>query len=167
MRDVGPIFFLLVLPGLVVILMTQYLRHRNMRMLHEERLAALEKGTAVPLGSPLAPWTPRVHLLRGLMWSFGGLAVVVCLLGIAGSSHRTQSAESVMWSAKNLSRNLEIPLDQAKQIVEKDQANRENGMPASIALLGLIPLAVGLAYLVFYYTDESRKKHGLDPPSQN
>jgi cadmium resistance protein CadD (predicted permease) len=31
-------------------------------------------------------------------------------------------------------------------------------MPLGIALLGVIPLAVGLAYLVFYFTDDSRKR---------
>jgi Flp pilus assembly protein protease CpaA len=156
------IFLFIILCGLVVTLVVLYLRHRNQEMLHQERLTALEKGAAVPVASPRAPWSPRVYLLRGLIWSFSGAALLICLLGLAMSSHRPQSAESMMWSARNLSRILEIPLDQATQIVEKDRTTREQGMPATIALLGLIPLGVGLAYLVFYYTDESRKNRGAD-----
>jgi len=59
--------------------------------------------------------------------------------------------------AREISRSLEIPIDQARQIAEKDQAERQ-GMPLGIALLGVIPLAVGLAYLVFYFNDDSRKR---------
>jgi hypothetical protein len=164
-RNMDPgdwIIAFVVLCVLVVTLVVLYLRHRNQQMLHQERLTALEKGTALPVASPRAPWSPRVYLLRGLIWSFSGAALLICLLGLAVSSNRPQSAESMMWSAKNLSRNLEIPLDQARQIVEKDRATREQGMPTAVALLGLIPLAVGLAYLVFYYTDESRKNRGAD-----
>ena len=79
------------------------------------------------------------------------------LLGIAWSSSRPQSAEFVAMRAREISRYLEIPIDQAGQIAEKDQAERQ-GMPPGIALLGVIPLAVGLAYLVFYFTDDSRKR---------
>jgi hypothetical protein len=89
--------------------------------------------------------------------SFCGVAVIVCLRGIAFASQRPESAESAAWQAKTLSRTLGIPLDQATRIIEKDQASHVKGMPAAVALLGTIPLDVGLAYLVFYYTDPSRK----------
>jgi hypothetical protein len=41
-------------------------------------------------------------------------------------------------------------------MAEKDQVAR--GLPAGVAVLGVVPLAVGLAYLVFYFTDDSRKR---------
>jgi hypothetical protein len=156
------VFFLFLLSVLAVILTTLLLRHRKQQMLHQERLAALEKGTSIPLGTDPAPWSPRVYLLRGLIWSFSGAAVIICLLGIALSSQRSNpmTGESLIWRAQNLSRSSSIPLDEAKQVIEKDQATEVRGMPAAVALLGALPLAVGLAYLVFYYTDESRKRLG-------
>lgn len=143
--------------ALVVILAVLQLRHRNLESLHQERMAALEKGAALPMMPGPAPWSPRVHLLRGLIWSLAGVALVVCLYGIAASTTRRDSAEDMAYTARNLSRNLDIPLDQARQIVEKDAAADDRGSRKAIALLGLIPLAVGLAYLAFYFTDPSRK----------
>lgn len=142
---------------LVVTLVVLYLRHRHQQMLHQERMAALEKGTAVPMERAPAPWSPRVYLLRGLIWSFSGVALVICLLGLAWATERPASAESMAWSAKTLSQTLDMPLEQARQIVEKDQAAHVHGMPPGVALLGLIPMGVGLAYLVFYWSDPSRK----------
>jgi hypothetical protein len=153
--DLMPFVFFLSL-GLTLILVVAYLKHRKQVMLHEERMAALDKGTAIPLGRDPGPWSPRVYLLRGLIWSFSGAALIVCLLGIAWSTTRPTSAESMLWAAKNVSQNLDIPLDQARQIVEKDQSR--TGMPAGVSSLGAVPLAVGLAYLVFYFTDDSRKR---------
>jgi len=143
---------------MAVVMMVLYLRYRNLQLLHQERMAALEKGVAVPVARALAPWSPRVYLLRGLLWSSTGLAIMICLLGLAvASAHRPESAESRMWRAKTLTENLGISMDQAQQIVDKDQNIDDRRVPLSIALLGLIPLGVGIAYLIFYYSDESRK----------
>jgi hypothetical protein len=152
------VFLLLVTAVLAVIVVVLYFRHRNLQMLHQERMSAIEKGTTVPIGRTLAPWSPRVYLLRGLIWTLTGAALVIFLYGVSISSHRAATGESIMWSARNLSRFAQIPIEQAQQIVEKDQANREQSVPAAIALLGLIPIGVGLSYLIFYYTDESRLK---------
>ena len=142
---------------LIVVVVVLYLRHSNLQMLHQERMAALEKGVAVPVARALAPWSPRVYLLRGLIWSASGLAIMICLLGLALASHRNESTESRMWHAKMLTNSLGISMDQAQQIVDKDQATEQRGLPFSVALVGLIPLGVGIAYLVFYYSDESRR----------
>jgi hypothetical protein len=143
--------------ALAVILTVLYLRHRNQELLHQERMAALEKGVAVPATPEPAPWSSRVYLLRGLIWTLTGVALAICLFGISSTSQRHESYESKAYDAHQLSHNLDIPLDQAMQIVEKDQAARTQGPPVTIGLLGLIPFAVGLAYLAFYYTDPSRK----------
>jgi amino acid transporter len=148
----------------VLILAMLYLRYRQKLMLHQERMSALEKGTAIPLGPEPAPWSPRGYLLRGLIWSFSGAALIVCLLGISWSSQRPQSAEFVAMRAREISRYLDIPIDQARQIAEKDAATEKAGMPPGVALLGVIPLAVGLAYLVFYFTDDSQKRLTAEAP---
>jgi hypothetical protein len=148
---------LVCLAVMAVVMMVLYLRYRNLQLLHQERMAALEKGVAVPVARTPVPWSPRVYLLRGLMWSSTGLALMICLLGLAVTSHRPESTESRMRRAKMLTTSLDISVDQAQQILDKDQAAEQQRMPASVALLGLIPLGVGIAYLVFYYSDESRK----------
>jgi hypothetical protein len=103
--------------GLVITLAVLFGRSRNQQLLHQERMAALEKGVAV-----VEPrlWSTRVYLLRGLIWSFCGAALCICLFGLSTSNHTS----------------------------------------TSVALLGLIPLSVGLAYLVFYFTGERRQAAG-------
>ncbi len=147
----------ILIAAFVLILAALFLRYRNLQMFHRERLAALEKGVTIPIGHALAPWTPRVYLLRGLLWSFAGVALVVSLLGIAASTHRPETAESALMRAKNLSFTYNVPAEEAKEIVEKDRVLRRNGLPSSVALLGLIPVSVGLAYLVFYYIGNRRR----------
>ncbi len=150
-------FFFILFGALVIIVVALYLRYRNLLFFHQERMAALEKGTAVPVGHPLAPWSPRIYLLRGLLWTFAGIALIVSLLGIAASTHRPESAETTLWRAQNLARSLNISPEEAKQVAEKDRDARQNGMPFSVSLLGLVPAAVGFAYLVFYYTGDKRR----------
>jgi hypothetical protein len=151
------LFLILIFFVLVLVVVMLVLRHRNQQMLHQERLVAIEKGTPIPERTP-APWSPRVYLLRGLVWSLSGAALIAVLFGLAASSHRPVSGESLMWRANTLSQTSGIPLEQARQIVQKDEENRPEGTPSSVALLGLIPFAVGLAYLIFYMTDESRRQ---------
>jgi hypothetical protein len=148
---------MLLLSALVVTLMALYGRHRNEQMLHQERMAGLEKGVLVPAPLSPAPWSPRVYLLRGLIWSLAGAALAICLFGISLTfSHGRYNSVGTLIQARDIARSFEIPLDQAQAMVEKDEA-RSSGAPVALALLGLIPLGVGLAYLVFYYTDPSRK----------
>jgi hypothetical protein len=149
---------------LAITVTTLYLRHRNQQMLHQERMAGLEKGVLVPAPLAPAPWSPRVYLLRGLIWSLTGAALMVCLYGIALSNVRHDSASVMAYDAQSVARNLQIPLDQAMQMVEKDAAAGNLGARTGIALLGLIPLAVGLAYLGFYYSDPSRKAGSQSEP---
>jgi hypothetical protein len=153
-------FLILLIATQVVIFVALYFRHRNLQMFHQERMAALEKGTTIPIGHALAPWSPRIYLLRGLLWSFAGAALIISLLGIAAATRRPESAESTLWRAKSLAQSLNMSAEEAKQIIEKDRDTGRNGMPRSVALLGLIPLGVGLAYLVFYYAGDIRRSDG-------
>jgi len=138
---------------LAVVLGILFVRNRQQQMLHEERMAALEKGTTIPLGPPPKPWSPRVYLLRGLIWTFSGLALGVCLAGLSTTSSRPYPVEVTAANARSVSQLLDIPLDQARKMVERDQ---EHGMPVGVALLGLIPLGVGIAYLIYFWTDPAR-----------
>ena len=150
------IAFCLLLDAMVIILVVLFMRYRNQQMFHKERLAALEKGIAGPISQMPAPWSPRVFLLRGLLWSFAGVALIISLLGIAASSHRPEPADVTLWRAKNIAQSLNLSTEEARQIAEKDREVRQNGVPFSVALLGLIPVGVGIAYLVFYYAGDTR-----------
>jgi hypothetical protein len=165
MRQEVFILITLIIAALVVIISALYLRYRYLQMFHQERLAALDKGAQIPAGHALAPWSPRVYLLRGLLWTFAGIAVIICLLGIAASSHRPEAADVTLWRAKNLAQSMNITIEEARQIAEKDHERRPTGMPFTVALLGLIPTGVGLAYLVFYKTGDAQRSRDGSPQS--
>ena len=157
------LFFIAVFVAIVVEL---YFRYRKQQLFHQERMAALEKGLPVPKAyTPAAPWSARVYLLRGLMWSFAGLAFCISIWGIALATQRPASAEAVLWRARNISQNAGISMDEAKQIVEKDRNSRQGGVPLGVALLGLIPIGVGAAYLVFYFTGD-KEQAGVQSPAR-
>jgi hypothetical protein len=147
------LFFLVILSIVVVSL---YYRYRKQQLLHQERLLAMEKGVPVPPSYAPAPWSPRIYLLRGLLWTFTGLALSIFLLGFAASTQRHRSAVSILYQAKDMSFRTGISLEEAKKIVEKDQNSETQGMPYGVALLGLIPIGVGAAYLIFYNTGDKR-----------
>jgi len=145
--------------GLIITLSVLFLRNRQQQLLHMERMAALEKGASLPPAEE-RPWSPRVYLLRGLIWSFSGAALFLCLISLAGASRQPASAEQMAYDAKRLSDYAGISFEEAKQTVAKDAALHARGLPDSVACLGFLPISVGLAYLVFYFTGESRKRAG-------
>lgn len=153
--------------ALILVLALLWIRHRTQRMRHEERLLAIEKGN-LPAAQALAPWSPRVYLLRGLIWTLGGAALTIALVGAAMTA-RTQhhvSAELRATWARQVSEKLQIPIDQARQIVDKDDAERaanDSAVPLAFAAFGIVPMAVGVAYLVFYYNDPSRNYNPPQP----
>jgi hypothetical protein len=153
------LFMLLVcLTALIIVLADLWVRFRKQQLQHEERMAALEKGVAL-----IPAWSPRVYLLRGLIWTFAGAALTITLLGVSQTPRRAPSAEVQALQAREVKRSLDIPMDQAREIVSKDiaaHAGQNEGMPATFALFGLIPLGVGLAYLIYY-----RSERAIAPPA--
>lgn len=141
--------------GLFLLMFLLLLRHRSQQMLHLERMAAIEKGADVAAAS--RQWSPRVYLLRGLIWTFAGIGLCVSLLGLVAASSRPVSVQTEAWRAKSVSETLGIPVDQARRLVAEEDARHPDGMSPGIALLSLIPLGVGLAYLLYYASDPARK----------
>jgi hypothetical protein len=157
MRDDTIALLVFFIAALIITLVALYFRYRKQQLLHQERMASLEKGMPIPKAYAPVPWSPRLYLLKGLLWSCAGIALCISFLGIAISTQRPLSDTNVIYRAKGLSSSAGISLEEAKQIVEKDQKSRQEGMPSGVALLGLIPLGVGVAYLIFYNTgDKSR-----------
>ena len=100
-------------------------RYKHRELQHRERMAAIEKGGALPPLEELvpkpAPPASRTLLLRGLVWLFVGIAIVVSFAGIAGMGPR----------------------------------HSDDPGPA-IGLIGLIPIGVGLAYLVTWRSERAK-----------
>jgi hypothetical protein len=161
MNDAAPLILtiFLILAASIVFIWALHFRFKRRQLLHQERLAALEKGIDLPALSdlserPQAPWSPRVYLLRGLMWLFSGIAISVFVLGAALSTQGIEGPEERMWRTRRL-KDLGATEEQAKAMVaEGPQGHR--GLPASLALFGLIPISVGAAYLVFYSSERKQ-----------
>jgi hypothetical protein len=147
-----PELLILVLGTVILLVPLLFMRYRQQGLMHAERMAALEKGVPAPAW-PARP--SRVYLLRGLIWTFSGAALVICLLGLALASQRPESAEDRLYHASMLSQRTGISMSEAAQVLDKD-GGRHQGPPVTVAMIGLIPLGVGLAYLVFYYSDPER-----------
>lgn len=126
-------------------------RYKKSELRHRERMAAIEKGGMLPAideERPKASWTPRVYLLRGMLWTFVGGAIAVVLVSISLTSVHPPPLSWRLSQAQTL-RTQGATEDQVKRfLVEEGQRN--DGLPLGAATLGLIPIGVGLAYLLFY-----------------
>jgi hypothetical protein len=157
----GPefILMLLVLSAVGTIIWSLNIRYRRQELRHKERMAALEKGAelpAEPAERPPVPWSPRVYLLRGLIWLFTGIGLSTFLLGLSLSiGSRPVTLEDRLWKAQNL-RHEGATEEEIKQYLSegKDSVRRE--IPEGFALIGLIPMGVGLAYLIYFRGEEGR-----------
>ena len=131
-----------------VVIWSLMLRYRRRELQHKERLAALEKGMQLPesIGAP-PEWSARPYLLKGMMWLFGGIALAVFLAGISMSMDRPPSVEERLRRARNL-RNMGASEEEIRR-VENDPTPQDR-MTEAMALLGLVPIGVGLAYLIYY-----------------
>ena len=130
-----------VIPALVVRFKRDQLRHR-------ERMVALEKGVALPsFPADVHSDTPRVYWLRGLIWLFTGIALTIFLIGLAATSQRPNTLEDRLWHAQDL-RQHGASDEMVKNYL--DHPESRPGLPVGLALVGLIPIGVGLAYLIFY-----------------
>jgi hypothetical protein len=126
------------------------LRYKRAALRHEERMTVIEKGGVLPAldeERPKAPWTPRVYLLRGMLWMFVGVAIVTVLASISISAPPPRLSWSLS-EAQSL-RTQGATEEQIKQFLN-DERKRTDGLPIGAASVGLIPIGVGFAYLLFY-----------------
>jgi hypothetical protein len=143
----------------IIVLSLSY-RYRRHELKHKERMTALEKGAALPIEppeQPPAPWSPRVYLLRGLIWLFTGIALSIFLLGVSATiPSRPETYEDRLWRAQHL-RNSGATAEEIKDFLSrKDEPDNTRKFPEGFALIGLIPAGVGLAYLIYYRGDKKR-----------
>jgi len=138
--------------GLVVYAL--YLRFRRRELQHKERMAAIEKGVALPDLTDVEAG-PRIYLLRGMMWLFGGIALSVFLMVFSATTQFPKSIEQRVQAGLRIQRMGGT----AEQIRDAQaETDRPERLPYTISLIGLIPAAVGLAYLIFYRAERTRSR---------
>ncbi|HEY1756519.1 MAG TPA: DUF6249 domain-containing protein [Bryobacteraceae bacterium] len=148
------VFFPIVIAMAGSIFFALHLRYRRRVLQHQERMAALEKGTPLPELREEQPshWPGRIYLLRGMMWLFSGIAIVAFLSAMSFYSLRGPSLESRLSRA----RNLKAMGATDEQIRQAENEPTRDAMPGGVALLGLVPIGIGLAYLIYYRVEEKR-----------
>jgi len=154
----GPTLVLIVIVVLmccatVIVMASLATRYKQRELQHHERLAAIEKGAALPMLDEPAPgprpFNPRTYLLRGLIWLFVGIGIVVSFAGIAAVSQRDTPAW-VRVERANSQKERGATDEQVRQIMND---RRQEGPNPGIALIGLIPIGVGLAYLITWRSE--------------
>jgi hypothetical protein len=142
-----------------------YLRHRKEMLRHQERLLALEKGIPVPPAETRPAAFPRIYLLRGLQWFFVGLAISLMLLAIASSDRRPIPLSARLSNAQTL-KNQGASEEQVREYMKSAEGEMD-GMSYAAASVGLVPMGVGLAYLLFYRKETERaEQRGAVPASR-
>jgi len=150
MRGIGfPEVALFVLFSSVFLLLPiLFLRYRKQVLTHQERIAALEKGVELqPMPVENGASNPRVYLLRGLIWLLGGIGLTVFLAGLAVTSSEPLPLSMRLFEAQRL-REAGGTQEQMNQLINSQEMRR--GLPVGLSLMGLVPIGVGLAYLIFY-----------------
>jgi hypothetical protein len=96
-------------------------------------------------------------LLRGMIWLFSGLALTGALFAITitANTDRHLSMEERVFRATD-ARHRGATEDEVKMLLAEPYASGGPSIPAGLALLGLVPAGVGLAYLLFYSSERKR-----------
>jgi hypothetical protein len=123
-----------------------YLRFRRRELQHKERMAAIEKGVALPDLTDIEAG-PRVYLLRGMIWVLSGIALSIFLLVASATTRFPKSVEQRVREANNIAR-LGGTAEQIQQ-AENDTGYQDR-LPYAVSLIGLVPIGVGVAYLIFH-----------------
>jgi hypothetical protein len=142
-----------IVSAVVLLIWSLTLRYKRRELQHKERLAAIEKGAPVPNAIDVqrhAPWTPRMYLLRGMMWLFGGIGLLIFLVAVFAASHRPRTASERAWDAQHL-RSAGASDELVRQALNDSSPPRV--VDPSFSLIGLIPIGVGLAYLITYRSE--------------
>ena len=132
------------------------LRFRRRQLQHQAWMAALEKGAQMPLagGFDVSPGGTRTYLLHGLIWLMCGIALTIFLGAVWATSKSQPSLEEQMRQVQELRKLGYSEIDRgiiAAEVKMRYPFQRQGpGFPLGLALVGLVPAGVGIAYLVFY-----------------
>lgn len=111
---------------------------RNMEI--RERIARIEKGLDVP---PIASAGSPNYLLRGLQWTLSSIALTIVLF----AAHSELKENHLVHDERVVDGKLvSIPL----------RFEERPAIPRVATQIGLIPGAIGVAYLIYYWTQRKR-----------
>jgi hypothetical protein len=139
---------------LLAILAGLYFRYKKLQLAHQERMVALEKGAAPVLSDLEQNGGLRVYLLRGMIWLFTGITLTVFLAVAVSTTDRSMDLEQRLWRTQRL-KELGATEEQVREELARQPSRR--GPPLGLALIGIVPASVGLAYLVFYRSEKRRE----------
>jgi len=156
MHDIGGIFFAAFAACMLATVL--YYRHKKAELTHVERMAAIEKGVALPAIEPPrpAPDPIRRYLLAGMIWLFSGVGLAIFLFALSVTLPKADMNTLQERQAKaEALRHLGASDEELRRVIyEQDRAGAR--MPVGISTIGLIPMGVGLAYLIFYAAERKR-----------
>lgn len=157
------VLLLFMVMSLVTLLWSLQLRYRRRELQHRERMAALEKGVDLPpMAETAEALNPKLYLLRGMIWLFAGVGLAGFLLGLSYTTRETVGPEQKFVQAARY-RALGVPEDQVKEILAQTTTPTEvRPVPEAWALIALIPIGVGSAYLIFYQGEKRRMSTAMD-----
>lgn len=118
-----------------------WLRHERRLIVHRERLAALEKGSELPIAAVdrrTSSWNvQRILLLAGLCWIAVGLATFAVLEGLIANAP---------------------PLPPPDSTVEYHRIPPASFIPQGMQTLGVLPLGLGIAHLIVYFVEKRKQQ---------
>ena len=124
---------------------------------------AIEKGVDIKpiMLNAMPAFSHRLYLLRGLMWMFGGAGLMVSLMFVAPlmaeHDHEPQwNLEQKLHRQRNLINLGATPAQVEAMEKEIDRNRRSRPDPRDARMIGLVPMFVGLAYLIFFGVEEFR-----------
>lgn len=145
---------LLPLSAAAILISSLMFRFRRREFQHKEWLTAIEKGLPLPVGSDLGipSGGARPYLLRGLLWLFSGIGVLVFLAGVSFTTNASKTTMEKAVQSQRLKR-----MGASEELIRQVQNDTtpQNSFPRAFCLIGLVPIGVGLAYLVFYRSEKS------------
>jgi hypothetical protein len=126
------------------------LRFRRRELLHREWMAALEKGMPLPDLTALEDGVSaaKIYLLKGLVWLVTGITLSI-FLGVLWLTTWERPPVSALIRDAQALRELGYSQDEVRRLIPF-QPEREPDFPIGLAVLGIVPAGVGVAYLLFY-----------------
>jgi len=157
--DPRAVVLLLIFACAFVVMPSLVLRYRRLELRHRERMVAFDKGIPIPPDPPEAEAnTLETYQLRGLIWLAGGIGLSVMLFImmpiIAGQSQR-----ALFFQEQNL-KQAGYTKEEIREAINAEEARIEVQRQRSrgLAAFGILPGAVGAAYLIFYYEQRNRRR---------
>jgi hypothetical protein len=137
---------------------TLYYRHKRAELVHRERMAAMEKGVALPVFEPATRSIDpmRRNLLFGMIWLFSGagLAIFLFVFSVTAPQADAVSLQERQAKAETL-RKLGASDDELRRVIYND-GRHGPVVPIGLGTVGFVPMGVGLAYLIFYAVERKR-----------